>query len=239
MQPTNNPLNISRRNLIKYGSGFLGASLMASVLGNNLLHPTAAYAQNQTVTPDEALAKLIEGNQRFVNQKRINPNQTGQRLSETAESQAPFAAFLGCADSRVPLEIVFDQGIGDLFVCRVAGNIATNEEIGSLEFGTMVLGAKVLMVLGHERCGAVKATLKGGEFPGQIGSLIDAIQAGVGRADTVPGEDPLERAIKANVIYQAEKLSKSTVIAELINKNQVKIVPAYYDLDTGKVSLLS
>lgn len=238
-------INLSRRNLIKYGGGFLGTGLMATVLGSNLAKPesvvaeTKIIAQNKDVTPDDALKRLVEGNDRFAQQKRINPNQAKERLIEVSESQAPFAAILGCADSRVPAEIVFDQGLGDLFVCRVAGNIATSEEIGSLEFGTMILGAKVLMVLGHKRCGAVKATIEGGRFPGQIGSLIDDIKVGVERAEKAPGTNKLETAIQANVLYQVELLNQSTVLGDLIDKGLLKVVGAYYDLDTGKVSILT
>jgi carbonic anhydrase len=238
-------INLSRRNLIKYGGGFLGTGLMATVLGSNLAKPqsvvaeTKIIAQNKDVTPDEALKRLVEGNDRFAQQKRINPNQAKERLIEVSESQAPFAAILGCADSRVPAEIVFDQGLGDLFVCRVAGNIATSEEIGSLEYGTTILGAKVLMVLGHKRCGAVKATIEGGRFPGQIGSLIDDIKVGVERAEKAPGTNKLETAIQANVLYQVELLNQSTVIGDLIDKGLLKVVGAYYDLDTGKVSILT
>jgi carbonic anhydrase len=229
----------SRRNAFKYGGALIGTSLMATVLGGQLIAPEPTFAQNKNVTPDEALKKLIDGNNRFVNQKRIKPNQNRERLAEVAESQAPFAAILGCADSRVPSEIVFDQGLGDLFVCRVAGNIATSEEIGSLEFGTMVLGAKVILVMGHERCGAVKAAIEGGSFPGQIGRLIDSLQVGVERADRESGKNKLDNAIRANVRYQVEKLGKSTVIAELVQKGVLKVVGAVYDLDTGKVNLLS
>jgi carbonic anhydrase len=229
----------SRRNALQYGGTFIGTSLMAAVLGGRAIFPEPAIAQNKDLTPDTALKKLLEGNERFVTQKRTNPHQDLERLLEVAESQAPFAAILSCADSRVPAEIIFDRGLGDLFVCRVAGNIATSEEIGSLEFGTMVLGAKVLMVIGHERCGAVKATIEGGRFPGQIGRLIDGIQVGVERSDKEPGQNKLERAIRANVRYQVEKLGKSTVIGDLVDKGQLKVVGAYYDLDTGKISLLS
>jgi len=229
----------SRRNAIQYGGTFAGTSLMAAVLGSRAIFPEPAIAQNKDLTPDTALQKLLEGNERFVTQKRTNPHQDLERLTEVAESQAPFAAILSCADSRVPAEIIFDRGLGDLFVCRVAGNIATSEEIGSLEFGTMVLGAKVLMVIGHERCGAVKATIEGGRFPGQIGRLIDGIQVGVERSEKEPGQNKLERAIRANVRYQVEKLGKSTVIGDLVDQGQLKVVGAYYDLDTGKISLLS
>ncbi|BAG01335.1 carbonic anhydrase [Microcystis aeruginosa] len=239
--------NTSRRQLIRYGGGFLGTGLAATVLGSQLSQTNAQTAvnsepwltaQNQGLNPDQALTMLMEGNQRFWERRKKSPNRDQARLTEVAESQAPFAAILGCADSRVPAEIVFDQGLGDLFVCRVAGNLATSEEIGSLEFGTLVLGAKVIVVLGHSRCGAVKATIEGGRFPGQIGRLIDGLQVGVDRAERQPGSNKLERAIKSNVIYQVEKLGKSPVMGDLVDKKQLKIVGAYYDLDTGKVSLI-
>jgi carbonic anhydrase len=244
MNGNNQNINLSRRQIVKYGGGFLGTGLAASILGANLQSPKSVAAQkivvqNKDITPDLALQKLMEGNDRFVNQKRQNPNQDIARLTEVAESQAPFAAILGCADSRVPSEIVFDQGVGDLFVCRIAGNIATSEEIGSLEFGTMVLGAKLIMILGHARCGAVKATIEGGRFPGQIGSLIDDIKVGAERAARQTGTNKLDMAIKANVLYQVELLNQSAVLGDLIDKNQLKIVGGYYDLDNGKVTLLS
>ena len=237
MKLNNNPLNLNRRSLIKYGGGFIGTSFIATIMGNNLINPPIAEAQNKEVTPDQALEKLVAGNDRFVNQKRTKRNQDQNRLTEVAQGQEPFAAILGCADSRVPAEIVFDQGLGDLFVCRVAGNIATPEEIGSLEFGTLVLGSKVLMVMGHERCGAVKAAIKGGELPGQIGSLIKGIDIGT----VTPKSDDLtslEKAAKANIAHQVEVLKKSPVLSDLIAKGKLKIVGSYYDLDTGKISLV-
>ena len=230
--------SINRRHLIQYGGSFLGTSLMATVLGSNLINAPVAHAQNKDITPDEALKKLVEGNDRFVSQKRTNRNQTKERLVEVAQGQEPFAAILGCADSRVPGEIVFDQGLGDLFVCRVAGNIATPEEIGSLEFGTLVLGAKLVVVMGHERCGAVKAAIKGGELPGSIGSLIKSIDIGSVTPKSEASED-VDKAAKANVNHQVEALKKSPILSDLIAKGQLKIVGAYYDLDTGKVAILS
>ncbi|UXE62569.1 MAG: carbonic anhydrase [Woronichinia naegeliana WA131] len=211
---------------------------MATVLGSNLINAPVANAQNKDITPDEALKKLVEGNDRFVNQKRTNRNQTKERLVEVAKGQEPFAAILGCADSRVPGEIVFDQGLGDLFVCRVAGNIATPEDVGSLEFGTLVLGAKVLVVMGHTSCGAVKAAIQGGELPGSIGSLIKSIDIGsVAPKSEVPGD--VDKAAQANVNHQVETLKKSPILSDLIAKDKLKIVGAYYDLDTGKVAILS
>ena len=227
---------LSRRNLLQLGTGLIGGGIAVGVAANlSKLEP--AIAQNN-ITPDQALRLLIDGNNRFTSKKRLYPHQGYTRLQEVAKGQKPFASILGCADSRVPAEIVFDQGLGDLFVCRVAGNIATPEEIGSLEFGSLVLGAKVIMVLGHERCGAVDATIKGDQVPGQIGSLIEAIKPAVEKSQRQPG-DKLENAVKANVLVQIEKLKTSPVLSELITTNKLKIVGGYYDLDTGKVSLVS
>jgi carbonic anhydrase len=201
-----------------------------------LAAPEPVIAQNN-ITPDQALQLLIEGNQRFVQARREKPNQTWTRIAAVAPSQEPFAAILGCADSRVPAEIIFDRGFGDLFVDRVAGNVATPEEIGSLEFGTLILGAKVLMVLAHERCGAVKAAIEGGQLPGHIGSLTESIMPAVDSTRNQPG-DRVENACKANAILQANRLKASPVISDLINQNRMRVVPAYYDLDTGAVEIL-
>jgi carbonic anhydrase len=224
--------HLSRRNLLKLGTGVIIAEV-----ASNIAISEPATAQNN-ITPDEALRLLIDGNKRFINKKRLYPHQSYTRLQEVAKEQKPFASILGCADSRVPAEIVFDQGLGDLFVCRVAGNVATAEEIGSLEFGSLLLGSKVIMVLGHERCGAVSATLKGGEVPGQIGSLLAAIKPAIEKSQELPG-DKLENACKANIMMQVGKLKASLVLTELINANKLTIVGGYYDLDTGKVSLIS
>jgi carbonic anhydrase len=228
--------NVSRRRMLQFGAGAVGTTLAASTLGQVLTPAAPAIAQNN-MTPDAALRQLMAGNERFVAQKRKSPHQDVVRLTEIAKGQKPFAAILGCADSRVPSEIVFDQGLGDLFVCRVAGNIAIAEEIGSLEFGAAVLGTKVIMVMGHERCGAVDATLKGASVPGQIGSLLDAIRPSLAKAKGLAG-DPLENACKANITYQMEQLKKSPVLTDLITAGKLKIVGGYYDLDLGTVSLI-
>jgi carbonic anhydrase len=231
--------HLSTRNLLKYGAVAVGAGTLATGLGSNLLFSDRAVAQNpEDITPDQALQALIDGNQRFVTRKRQNPNQDVTRLTEVAKGQKPFASILGCADSRVPSEIIFDQGFGDLFVCRVAGNIATPEEIGSLEFGSLVLGSKVIMVVGHERCGAVDATIKGAQVPGQIASLLEAIQPAVERAKNQTG-DQLENACKANILLQAERLKSSTILSQLIEEGKLNIVGGYYDLDTGAITLVT
>ncbi|MCP6758923.1 MAG: carbonic anhydrase [Fischerella sp. CENA71] len=228
---------VSRRNLLKLGAGAVGTGVLTAGVGSELFSPPKAIAENN-ISPDQALKQLLEGNKRFAERKRQNPHQSYTRLAEVAKGQKPFASILSCADSRVPSEIIFDQGFGDLFVCRVAGNVATPEEIGSLEFGSLVLGTKVIMVVGHEKCGAVDATIKGAQVPGQIGSLIAAIKPGIEQSKNQPG-DKLENACKANILAQIEKLKKSPVLAQLIQENKLKIVGGYYDLDTGKVTMVS
>ncbi|MGB7709667.1 MAG: carbonic anhydrase [Microcoleus sp.] len=236
MNSNNRQFNLSRRNSFKFVAGAIGTGILAAGAGADLAAPEPAIAQND-LTPDAALKKLMDGNKRFVDRKRQNPNQDLVRLAEVAKSQKPFAAILGCADSRFPSEIIFDQGLGDLFVCRVAGNVATPEEIGSLEFGTLVLGAKVLVVIGHKRCGAVDATIKGAQVPGQIGSLLDAIRPAVESSKGQTG-DRLENASKANAMLQAKRLKASPVISKLIEEKKLKVVGGYYDLDTGAVNIL-
>ena len=236
MNSNNGQFNISRRNSLKLVAGAIGTGILAVGAGTELAAPEPVIAETP-LTPDAALQLLIDGNQRFVQARREKPNQTWTRIAEVAPSQKPFAAILGCADSRVPVEIIFDRGFGDIFVDRVAGNVATPEEIGSLEFGTLILGAKVLMVLAHERCGAVKAAITGGTLPGDIGSLTAAIQPAVDSTINQPG-DRVANAVKANARLQANRLKASPVINQLIQEGKLKIVPAYYDLDTGAVEIV-
>ncbi|MBW4685733.1 MAG: carbonic anhydrase [Komarekiella atlantica HA4396-MV6] len=230
-------VNISRRNLLQFSAGAIATGVVTAGVGSNLIVPKPALAKDDN-NPEKGLQLLLEGNDRFVKRKRKNPNQGYSRLQEVAKGQKPFASILGCADSRVPSEIIFDQGLGDLFVCRIAGNVATPEEIGSLEFGSLVLGTTVIMVVGHERCGAIEAAIKGAQVPGQIGSLIDAIKPAVEKSQGQPG-DKVANACKSNVLVQIDKLKASPVLAELIKANKLKIVGGYYDLDTGRVSIVS
>ncbi|WP_375472372.1 carbonic anhydrase [uncultured Nostoc sp.] len=229
--------NFSRRSLFKFGAGAIGTGVLTAGLGSNLLASEKKPVE-EDITPDKALQELLDGNERFAKRKRRNPDQSYSRLVEVAKGQKPFASILGCADSRVPSEIVFDQGLGDLFVCRIAGNIATTQQIGSLEFGSLVLGSKVIMVVGHERCGAVQAAIKGDPVPGQIGSLLEAIKPSVESSKDQPG-DKLENACKANVLAQIKKLKSSSVLSELIKAEKLKIVGGYYDLDTGEINIVS
>src|ERR1700740_262074 len=154
--------------------------------------------------------------------------------SKTVDKQQPFAAVLSCADSRVPVEIIFDQSIGEIFVTRVAGNIATAPMIASLEYGVAVLGTKAILVLGHANCGAVKASIEAKAVPGQISTLYPYIRPAVDEAGS-----NLEAAIKANAKIQARLLRQSSpVLAGHIKENQLKIVAGYYDLASGNVTLL-
>jgi len=256
MTQTPSQQHFSRRRLLQLGVGLVGTSSLTACLGTDAFaqtveHQTSPTNRDQLVaadpsnahggsglTPDEALTKLMEGNQRFVASRRLNPHQNVARMTEVAAGQAPFAAILSCADSRVIPEIAFDQGIGDLFVVRVAGNIAITEDIASEEYAVGVLGTPLLMVLGHERCGAVGAALKGGELPGVMKSLVLAIQPAIKASEGKSG-DRLTNAVKANVRLQVQRLEKSPVIASAVNIGKLKVVGAYYDLDTGKISLVS
>jgi len=189
-------------------------------------------AAESVETPEDALQKLLAGNRRFAEGRSIATHRDMARLQAVAREQKPFAAFLGCADSRVPIEIVFDQGFGDLFVTRIAGNVASSENIGSLEFGTQILGAKVLYVLGHTECGAVTATIKGSEVPGQISGLFQHIRPAVKAA----GGD-LDRAIIENVRNQAILLAEaSPVISQMVQRKELIVAGGIYDLATGVVT---
>jgi carbonic anhydrase len=183
------------------------------------------------LTPAEALAALVEGNERFAAGRPLAPHRDLDRLRELAPGQSPFAAFIGCADSRVPVEIVFDQGFGDLFVTRIAGNVTTPEGIGSLEFATEILGARVLYVLGHTNCGAVAAAARGDPMPGQISALFQHLRPAVKAAD-----GDAARAVRENVRIQAATLAEaSPVIARLIRAGRLIVAGGVFDLATGRV----
>lgn len=186
--------------------------------------------------PDSALKALMDGNRRYVDGRLTACSADLAALRrETAGKQAPFAAILGCADSRVPVELVFDQNIGRLFVTRVAGNVASADIIASLEYGVAVLGTKAIIVLGHARCGAVEAAIAAKEVPGQISALYAYIRPAVDQA----GGD-LENAIKINARLQAGLLRQaSPVIAKAIKIGAVDVVAAYYDLASGSVTVLA
>jgi carbonic anhydrase len=207
----------------------------AAAAGVSGLIPRTAIRAQTSLTPEAALQQLIDGNRRFAEGHLTSFSEDLDILkAKTVEKQEPFAAVLSCADSRVPVELIFDQSIGHVFVTRVAGNIATTPIIASLEYGVAVLGTKAIMVLGHANCGAVKASIEAKAVPGQISALYAYIRPAVDQA----GPD-LEAAIKANARIQAALLRQSSpVLAGHIKENQLKIVAGYYDLSSGKVTLL-
>jgi carbonic anhydrase len=209
---------------------------MAAMAGLGLLaRPGVARAQT-ALTPDAALDQLMRGNARFVAGKLASFDEDLEILkAHNVAGQEPFAAVLSCADSRVPVELAFDQSIGHVFVTRVAGNVCTPEIIASLEYGAAVLGTAVIVVMGHSSCGAVKATIAAKAVPGQISALYAPIRPAVERA----GPD-LEATIKANAQIQADILrAASPVLAELIKQGKLRVAAAYYDLASGAVSLLT
>ncbi len=215
---------------------FLARSAVALAGGAaGLLFPRRGRTQT-VLTPDAALAQLMDGNARFVAGNLTSFAEDLAILKEnTTAKQEPFAAVLSCADSRVPVELVFDQSIGHVFATRVAGNICTPEIIASLEYGATVLGTAVILVLGHAGCGAVKSAISGNAVPGQISALYAPIRPSVVRA----GPD-LNSAIKANAEIQADLLrTASPVIAALAAAGKLKVAAGFYDLASGRVSLLS
>jgi carbonic anhydrase len=210
--------------------------LLAAVAGGVAAVWGVRSAVAQTaLSPDAAFARLEDGNERFVQGRLTSLDEDLAILKEhTVAKQEPFAAVLACADSRVPVELIFDQTIGHVFVSRVAGNVCTSEIIASLEYGAAVLGVPIIMVLGHDGCGAVKATMDGKPVPGQISALYAPLRPAIERA----GQD-VTAAIKANAQIQADLLrTASPVIAALIKAGKMKVVAAYYDLASGKVTIL-
>jgi carbonic anhydrase len=231
----NNPsfqLDRRRREFLwTVSSAVAGLSVRAGI---GLLNPEIANAQTN-LTPDTALQELLAGNQRFAsNQLTSIEHDLAMLKNHTVDKQEPFAAVLSCADSRVPVELIFDQTIGHLFVTRVAGNFVTPEIIASLEYGVAVLGVKTLLVLGHRSCGAVKAAMKSDTVPGQISVLYSRLREAVEQS----GGD-LNKAIETNAKIQAETLrTASTVIREAASDRKLKVEAGVYDLASGKVTLV-
>ncbi len=195
--------------------------------------------------PDEVLRKLLEGNKRFMKGGTTAPRRKPEDFTKLAEGQTPLAIIVGCADSRVPPEILFDQGVGDLFVVRVAGNVVSGAGAtvkGSIEYAVAELNVSLVMVLGHTQCGAVKAAAKhigdDDALPGAIAELVSAIKPAVVKAKGQTG-DALENAIKANVGIGVERLkSLEPILAGPVKKGRVKVVGGVYDLRTGGVTVV-
>lgn len=201
-------------------------------------HPAAATKHAAGPVPnisaDEALRKLVAGNQRFISATQARPNQTIERRMEISTAQKPFAVIVSCSDSRVPPEVLFDLGLGDLFVIRTAGHVVTDVEVGSIEYAVEHLGVPLVLVLGHERCGAVKATVDGGESPGSIGSICKLIQPAVDKAK-FQGGDVWDNSVKNHVANVAERIGQSPIVRTAVQAGRLKMMRGYYDLDEGTV----
>ena len=247
---------------------FLSSLVVFSLFVGNQLGRAAEPADRDRpmISPTEAISRLKEGNGRFMAGNMQHPHessderafiaknsyenpdalslgmtseQAAKRREELTKSQHPFAIILSCSDSRVPPEIVFDEGLGDLFIVRVAGNVLNNEGLGSIEYGVDVLGARLILVLGHQSCGAVDAAMKTvaakGKAPGHIQSLVTAIKPVV---DATPKAD-LETTIKANVKHVADALRSSTPILKgKVDSGDVQVIGGYYTLDSGAVTFM-
>ena len=222
----------------------------AFAVGLGTVALTAAACSQQAVaqlsrsadTPDAALARLMDGNARYVSGK-MNERDFSAGRAARAQGQKPFASILSCADSRVAPELAFDQGPGELFVVRVAGNFVSPDGLGSLEFGSAVLGSKVIMVLGHTSCGAINATVaalqKGNSLPGHIAGLVTALKPGIEPVMKTTGPGLEQRAVIANVQANVRRLqSEQPILAEMVAAGKVRVVGAFYDLPTGRVIMV-
>lgn len=198
------------------------------------------------ITPRQALDILIEGNQRFVQEEQNQDKDFKALIQITKDKQHPFASFLSCSDSRAPVELLFDQALGDIFSVRLAGNIASDKAIGSLEFGSKYLGSKLIVVMGHTSCGAVKAACD--DFKdGHIGEIINLIKPSIRHEKTVTDPDKrtskngvfVEKICELNVKYQIETIIRcSDIVDDMLNSKHIGIVGAVYDIATGKVNFL-
>jgi carbonic anhydrase len=215
--------------------------LIATTLaGCNMGTPTTTLSAGQAAlsTPEAALNALKAGNERFNQGHPLHPHESIERRTEVAAAQHPIAIIVGCSDSRVPPEIVFDQGLGDLFVVRVAGNVVDDQALGSIEYAVEHLHVKLIVVLGQDKCEAVEAAVNGGQVLGHMQSIVDAIKPAVELAKTEPG-NLLDNAIDENARNVAGQLWRSEpILYHAIESGQLHVEAARYKLDSGKVLFL-
>jgi carbonic anhydrase len=217
--------------------GAIIATLSLLILFSPASLSTVQYTREK-ITADSVLAELKSGNDHHVAHHYRHPHETSDRVRQLVSGQHPHAEILSCSDSRVPPEIVFDQGLGDLFIVRVAGNVATDTEIGSLEYGAEHLHVPLLVVLGHESCGAVTAAVQGDPPEGHIAALVDLIKPAVEKTRGKPG-DPVSNAVRMNVEMVVKQLrSSKPILSDLVAHGKLKIVGAVYSLKTGAVTWL-
>lgn len=231
-------VGISRRLLV--GASAVGVAALPLV--GSLSGKAQAQPQRAVATPDEAVSRLAEGNARYVSGK-MNERDFSAGRAARVQGQAPFAAILGCADARVAPELAFDQPPGELFVVRVAGNFVTPDGLASLEYGAAVLGVKAIMVLGHNSCGAVNATVaalqKGNDLPGHIADLVRAMKPAIEPTLKQAGNDLNYRAVVANVRFNVQRLQQATpILADMVKAGKLRVVGGVYDLATGKIAMV-
>ena len=225
-------------------AGTVAGGVVAAPWVSGIAHASAPVAAAATMTPDQALARLVAGNRRFVQSKARNPRQGTVRRAEVAQGQAPFASIVSCSDSRVPIEVVFDQGLGDLFGVRDAGNTVSTDPVafGSAQYGCLELNTPLLMVLGHSECGAAKAAIdvaaNGTELPGDLPDVVAPILPAAQQSLTLPKEEQLPATILENVRAQIAWIGTDPLLAERVTAHTLKIVGAVYYLHTGRVRLL-
>lgn len=205
---------------------------------------TITAAEQAALTPDEILTSFEEGNVRYMNND-LTPRDYSAQIAATSSGQYPKAVILSCIDSRVPVEKVFDKGVGDVFVARVAGNTVNPDILGSIEYGAAVAGSKLVVVMGHEACGAVKAAIDKAELSDNADVLLGRIQPAIDRLNSYAGDqssknaDYVDQVVNTNVSTTIEEmLIESPVLKSMQDEGKIKIVGAYYDLDTGKVTFV-
>jgi carbonic anhydrase len=217
---------------------WLVASAFLILVCGGVIRAQHAAATSDSPTADAVLAELKAGNDHHATKHYAHPHETVERQRELTAGQHPHATVLACADSRVPPEIVFDQGLGDLFVIRVAGNIAADDELASIEYAAEHLSVPVVVVLGHQKCGAVTAAVEGGEAPGHLPALMKLLAPAVAKSNGMPG-DRVSNAVRLNVQLVVDQLRGSRpVLSELVAQNKVHVVGGVYSLETGRVDWL-
>ena len=236
----NNSENYSRRRFVRHGLTLAGATIAWGQLRTSALADPPATGSPGN--PDQALAELIAGNKRYVTGQNMH-HDFGPERSALAQSQHPFAIILGCADSRVSPELAFDQTRGRLFVVRLAGNFVDENGLASIEFGATVLGASLIMVLGHDQCGAIQGAIdvvtKNAQLPGHLPNLVAHLKAPVEKALKQQGS-LLENSIRENVLLNVEALRNSNpVLSGMVKENRLRVVGGIYDLATGRVEVLA
>ncbi len=233
---------IGRRTFLALAGAGAGLAVGGALLGVSQAAP--AGRPTTSVTAEQALANLKSGNEKYVTAPEVCAVDLAQRRTGVAKAQTPWATILSCADSRLPPELIFGGlGVGELFVARNAGNMADTATMGTIEYGAAVVGVPLIVVLGHERCGAVAAACevvtKKATFPGSIGPMVKTIVPAAMAVKGQPG-DFVDNAVRESAKRTAVQIAtKSKIVADLIKAHKVKVVAAYYDLDNGKVEYLS